>query len=324
MLRYIVRRLLISLPVLLGVSILSFVVMSLAPGNYLDRFRLDPTISQETMLKMERELGLDQPPVVQYFLWLGQVVRGNFGYSFQFRRPVFSLVWERAFATFLLSITSSAFAWGIGIFLGIFAALRQYKMSDQITSAIALFGLSIPNFFFALLFLYMAAKTRWFPIGGMLPVDSATMGTWELIGSYFWHVAGPAITLGFGSLAGVMRQMRGQLLDQLRQDYVEFAASKGMPRKVVIYKHALRNAINPLVTMFGYSLSGLLGGAVLTETVFAWPGMGRMVIQAINARDTYLVMATLLLSSIMLILGNLAADILLAAVDPRIRFRYHR
>ncbi len=323
MLKFILRRLIVSLPVLFGVSVLAFTVMSLAPGDYLDQFRLDPTISKSTLQALERDLGLDQPPVVQYFMWLGQVLRGNFGYSFQFRRPVFALVWERAFATLLLSITSIIFAWTIGIGLGIYSALRQYKLSDQITSVIAFIGLSIPNFFFALLFLYMAAKTKWFPIGGMLPVDSATMGTWQLIGSYFWHVTGPAVTLGFAGLAGVMRQMRGQLLDQLRQDYVEFASAKGMPRKVVIYKHALRNAINPLVTMFGYTLSGLLGGAVLTETVFAWPGMGRMVIQAINARDTYLVMAVLLLSSLMLILGNLIADILLAAVDPRIRLRFH-
>lgn len=280
-------------------------------------------MNPQTVKRLEVEFGFDKDPFTQYFIWLSQVVRGNWGYSFQYRQPVFNIVWTRLGATMLLSITTLLFAWGIGIPLGVYAALRQYSFKDQFTSVIAFIGLSIPNFFFALLFLYFASRTKLFPIGGMLSINSSQMNTWELIGDYLWHVAGPAITLGFSGLAGIMRQMRGQFLDQLHMDYVEFAKAKGMPRKVVVYKHALRNAINPLVTMFGYSLSGLLGGAVLTESVFGWPGMGRLVIQALNAQDLYLVMASLMVSSLMLIIGNLASDILLAAVDPRIRYRFH-
>jgi peptide/nickel transport system permease protein len=251
------------------------------------------------------------------------VVKGNWGYSFQFKQPVFNLIWQRLGATLLLSLTTLVFSWAIGIPLGIYAALKQYSFKDQLSSVIAFLGLSIPSFFFSLLFLYFASRTRLFPIGGMLSVNSSQMNTWELIVDYLWHVIGPAVTLGFSGLAGIMRQMRGQFLDQLHMDYVEFAKAKGMPRKVVFYKHALRNAINPLITIFGYSLSGLLGGAVLTETVFGWPGMGRLVIQALTAQDLYLVMASLMVSSLMLIIGNLAADILLALVDPRIRYRFH-
>lgn len=323
MLKFILRRLIISIPVLLGVSILSFLIISAAPGDFLDIFRLDPSMNPQTVKRLEVEFGFDKDPFTQYFIWLSQVVRGNWGYSFQYRQPVFNIVWTRLGATMLLSITTLLFAWGIGIPLGVYAALRQYSFKDQFTSVIAFIGLSIPNFFFALLFLYFASRTKLFPIGGMLSINSSQMNTWELIGDYLWHVAGPAITLGFSGLAGIMRQMRGQFLDQLHMDYVEFAKAKGMPRKVVVYKHALRNAINPLVTMFGYSLSGLLGGAVLTESVFGWPGMGRLVIQALNAQDLYLVMASLMVSSLMLIIGNLASDILLAAVDPRIRYRFH-
>ncbi|AKI97018.1 ABC transporter permease [Kosmotoga pacifica] len=321
MLKYILRRLILAVPVLLGVSVLSFFIISLAPGDFLDYYRLNPSISAEQVHTLEKQFGFDKPFVVQYFKWLGQVLKGNFGYSFVYHIPVFDLVWRRLGATLLLSISTMIFTWGIAIPLGIYSALHQYSISDQAFSFFAFIGISIPNFFFALLWLFMAAKTGWFPIGGIISLNYDDLSFWGKIGDYLWHVVGPVITLGTSGLAGLMRQMRGQLLDQLRQDYVLFARAKGMPEKNVIYKHALRNAINPIVTMFGYSLSGLLGGAVLTETVFGWPGMGRLVIEALTSQDLFLVMATLLLSSLLLITGNLIADMLLAWVDPRIRFR---
>lgn len=322
MFKYIARRLILALPVLLGVSFLSFLIINAAPGDFLDQFRMNPSYTPETIKTLEEKFGLDQPFIVQYGKWLFQVVQGNFGYSFQYHQPVYNIIWSRLGATLLLSITTLIISWAIGVSVGIYAALHQYKAGDQIASIVAFIGLSIPNFFFALLFLYFASKTGWFPIGGMTAMNHADMSFWGKFGDYLWHVAGPAITLGFSSLAGVMRQMRGQFLDQLGMDYVEFAKAKGMPEKVVIYKHALRNAINPLITMFGYTLSSLLGGAVLTETVFSWPGMGRLTIEALNSQDLYLVMASLLLSSLMLIIGNLSADLLLAATDPRVRKRF--
>jgi len=314
--------LILSIPVLLGVSFLSFIIIQAAPGDFLDQFRMNPTFSQESIRLLEEKFGLNDNFFVQYGKWLFQMVQGNWGHSFQYHQPVFSIIWTRVGATLLLSITTLILSWSIGISVGIFAALRQYRPGDQIASVVAFLGLSIPNFFFALLFLYFAAKTGWFPIGGIMSINSAEFGFWQTIGDYLWHVVGPAITLGFSGLAGVMRQMRGQFLDQMSMDYVEFARAKGMPRRTVVFGHALRNAINPLITMFGYALSSLLGGAVLTETVFSWPGMGRLTIEALNAQDLYLVMATLLLSSLMLIIGNLIADIFLAGVDPRVRKRF--
>jgi len=320
-LRYILRRLILAVPVLLGVSILSFIIISLAPGDFLDNYRLNPSISAEQVKLLEKQFGFDKPIIVQYFKWLGQVLKGNFGYSFVYHVPVFSIIWRRLGATVLLSISSMIFIWGIAIPLGIYSALHQYSFNDQLFSFLAFIGISIPNFFFALLWLYMSAKTGWFPIGGIISNNYDQFTWWQKILDYLWHVIGPVVTLGTSGLAGLMRQMRGQLLDQLRQDYVLFARAKGMPEDNVIYKHAVRNAINPIVTMFGYALAGLLGGAVLTETVFGWPGMGRLVIEALTAQDLFMVMASLLLSSLLLIAGNLVADLLLAWVDPRIRFR---
>lgn len=322
MIKYIVRRIILAVPVLFGVSIISFMIISAAPGDFLDVLRMNPAVGEETIKALERQFGLDKSPVVQYFLWLKEVLKGNFGYSFQFRRPVFELIWGRLGATLLLTITTMIFQWTIGVALGIFSALKRYTLADQILTVIAFIGISIPNFFFALLFLYFAAKTGWFPIGGIISKNFDQMNAFQKFFDYLYHVFGPMLTLGTAGLAGIMRQMRGQMLDQMNQDFVMFARAKGMPEKVVIFKHTLRNAINPLVTMFGYQISGLLGGAVLTETVFGWPGMGRLIIQALLAQDLYLVMASLLLSSLMLIIGNLVADILLAWVDPRIRYRF--
>jgi len=320
--KYIIRRLILAVPVLFGVSIISFMIISAAPGDFLDVLRMNPAVGEETIKSLEKQFGLDKNPVVQYFLWLKEVLKGNFGYSFQYRRPVFEIIWSRLGATLLLTITTMIFQWFIGVGLGIFSALKRYSLADQILTVIAFIGISIPNFFFALLFLYFAAKTGWFPIGGIISKNFDQMNVFQKFLDYLYHVFGPMLTLGTAGLAGVMRQMRGQMLDQMNQDFVMFARAKGMPEKVVIFKHTLRNAINPLVTMFGYQISGLLGGAVLTETVFGWPGMGRLIIQALLAQDLYLVMASLLLSSLMLIIGNLVADILLAWVDPRIRFRF--
>ena len=321
MLRYIVRRIILAIPVLLGVSILAFLVISAAPGDFLDQYRLNPSISKEKVEQMEKQFGFDKSVVVQYFNWLGQVVQGNFGYSFTYRIPVFNLIWGRLAATLALSISTMIFAWGIGIPLGIYSALHKYSFGDQTISFIAFIGISIPNFFFALLWLFMSAKTGWFPIGGYISTNFNDLSFFGKVGDLIWHLIGPMVTLGTASLAGIMRQMRGQLLDNLKMDFVTFARAKGMPERNVIRKHAIRNAINPIITMIGYTLAGLLGGAVLTESVFSWPGMGRLVIDALRQQDLFLVMASLLLSSLMLIIGNLIADILLAWVDPRIRFR---
>jgi len=320
LIKYIARRLIIMLPELWIITIIVFALIQLSPGTFLDQYKLDPSVSAETLKAMERELGLDKPAIVQYFYWLGKVVRGDFGYSFYYRRPVASLIGERLLGTFVLSLYSFVLSWIIGVVLGIVSALKKYTLTDKILTVIAFSGLALPGFFLALVLLYMAARTGWFPIGGMYSPETSRLDVWNAFKDIFWRMQLPAFTLTFGGFAGLMRYMRGSLLDVLNEDYVEFARAKGMPERVVIYKHALRNAINPLITMFGYSLSGLLSGAVITETIFSWPGLGRLTYQALLQKDYYVVMASTVIGTVLLVLGNLVGDILLAAVDPRIRY----
>lgn len=319
MIKYIARRLIIMLPELWIITIIVFALIQLSPGTFLDQYKLDPSVSQETLKAMEKELGLDKPAIVQYFYWLGKVVRGDFGYSFYYRRPVASLIGERLLGTFVLSLYSFVLSWIIGVVLGIVSALKKYTLTDKILTVVTFSGLALPGFFLALVLLYIAARTGW-PIGGMYSPETSRLDVWNAFKDIFWRMQLPAFTLTFGNFAGLMRYMRGSLLDVLNEDYVEFARAKGMPERVVIYKHALRNAINPLITMFGYSLSGLLSGAVITETIFSWPGLGRLTYQALLQKDYYVVMASTVIGTVLLVLGNLVGDILLAAVDPRIRY----
>lgn len=320
MLKYIARRLIIAIPELFVISFMVFMIMWAAPGDFLDQYRMDPSVSPEFLNALKKEYGLDKPPIVQFGIWLKNVITGNFGYSFYYRRPVSDLIWSRVFATIILSLSSFFFAWILGIITGIFSALKKYSIWDKILTIVAFSGIAIPGFFLALLLLYMAAKTGWFPISGMVSIGHDQMSTWERFKDIAWHLVLPTIALGFGSFAVLMRYMRGSLLDVLNEDYVTFARAKGLPERMVIYKHALRNAINPMVTFLGYSISGLLGGSVIIENIFAWPGMGRLVFQALIQQDIYVVMASAVISSVMLIVGNLIADILLALVDPRVRF----
>lgn len=307
------------IPELLIISLLVFLIMQAAPGDFLDQYRIDPTVSKEFIQALEKQYGLDKPVMTQYFLWLKGIFKGDFGYSFYYRRPVMDLIGERVLATLILSLYSFVISWIVGIVLGIVSALKKYSFWDKFLTVIAFTGIAIPGFFLALLLLYMAAKTGWLPVAGMYDVNHKSMTVWQGFKDIFWHMQLPAFTLTFGGFAGLMRYMRGSLLDVLNEDYVEFARAKGMPERVVIFKHAVRNAINPLITMFGFSLSSLLGGAVITETIFSWPGLGRLVYQALQQQDMYVVMASTVISVIMLVVGNLIGDILLAAVDPRIR-----
>ena len=319
MLKYIARRLIIAIPELLIISFMVFMIMEAAPGDFLDQYKLDPSMSKETLEAMRKELGLDQHPLVRYFKWLSGAVRGNFGYSFYYRRPVSKLIWERVAATLTLSLTSLTGSWILGVALGTFAALKKYSLADKILTVFAFSFIAVPSFFLGLLLLYLAARTGWFPIGGMISIDHNTMTTWQRFKDLLWHMTLPATALTLGSMAGLMRYMRGSLLDVLNEDYVTFARAKGMPERIVVFKHAMRNAINPMITFLGFSISGILGGSLFIENIFAWPGMGRLIYQALIQKDLYLVITSGLISAVLLVVGNLVADILLALVDPRVR-----
>ncbi|MCD6384707.1 ABC transporter permease [Candidatus Sumerlaeota bacterium] len=318
---YIIKRLLQAIPLLFAISLVTFFLINRTPGDYLARMRMNPQISEEVIEAEKRRLGLDNPHwYVRYGKWLKNVIlHQDFGYSFSTNQPVFTIIKERLFNTFILSASSIMFAWILSIPLGILSAVYQYRWVDKLCSAIAFFGLSIPDVFFALLMVLFAKITGWFPTGGMRSLNYEELSTVQKILDVAHHLVLPTIVLGTASMANYMRQMRGNLLDVLRLDYVTVARAKGLSEPVVILKHATRNAINPLITLFGYSFSVLLSGAFLVEVVFSYPGLGRTTIEALFAKDMYLVVAAVLMSSVMLIIGNLIADLILALSDPRIR-----
>lgn len=317
---FIARRLLNAVVLLVGVSLLSFWVIDLAPGDPLSPFD-DPSYPETLRQEMRAKFGFGKPFLERYGRWLERAaLHGDFGESLWYRQPVFSLIVPRLGATLLLALAAAVVAWGLAIPLGILSAVRQYSWWDKSASLVAFLGLSIPEVFLALLLVLFAARTGWFPIGGMRDLDWDTYSTAGKILDVLHHLALPALVLGSIPMAARMRQMRANLLDVLRLDYVTTARAKGLPERVVIWKHAVRNALNPLITLFGFTLATLLSGSFVVEVVFGWPGLGRLTLDAILKQDLFLVMASLLMASGMLILGNLIADLLLAAVDPRVRY----
>lgn len=320
MLRHIVRRLIQLIPLLLGVSILSFLIIQLSPGDFLAEIRLNPVVSQETVDQMRANFGLDRPLHVQYVRWLSNIIRGDFGYSFAYQVPVLWLINTRLLNTLLLNVVALVIAWLIAVPIGIRAATQQYSTTDNLLSLGAYIGISTPTFFSGLLLLFFAFKTGWLPIGGMTSLDYSLLPWWGKVLDVARHIIIPASVLAFLAVAGLMRQMRANLLEVLRQDYVKTARSKGLADRVVIYKHAVRNAINPLITIFGLELGGLLSGSAILENVVGWPGLGQLILDSVIRKDLYVVMGSLLIGGVTLVVGNLIADILLAVADPRIRY----
>ncbi|WP_293123617.1 ABC transporter permease [Microcoleus sp. bin38.metabat.b11b12b14.051] len=318
---YVVKRLLQALLTLFLASALCFAIIELAPGNYLDTLSQNPKISPETLKQLEQQFGLDKPAIVQYGLWLKQILtQGNFGTSFVYQRSVASLLWERVPATLLMAIASLLVTWAIALPLGIVAAVNQNRTVDRVLQVVSYTGQGFPSFITALLLLFFAQNTSpLFPVGGMTSIDHADLPWWGQILDYCWHLILPTVALSVTGFAGLQRLMRGQLLDVLRQDYIRTARAKGLPDNRVIYIHALRNAINPLVTLLGFEFASLLSGAFIAEFFFNWPGLGKLTLDAVNNQDLYLVMASLMMGATMLIVGNLFADLLLKAVDPRIK-----
>jgi len=319
---YVVKRILQAIPTLLLVSALSFFIAQLAPGDFLDTIRQKPEVSQETIKALEQQYGLDKPLLAQYFLWLKQIItQGNFGVSFAYsQRSVTSLLWERMGATLLLSIASLILTWAIALPLGIYSAVHYNKWGDRILRILTYFGQGFPTLITGLLFLFFAQITSpLFPVGGMTSIDHADLTPLGKIIDIGWHMILPTLVLSITGFAGLQRLMRGELLDVLRQDYIQTARAKGLPENRVIYVHALRNAVNPLITLLGFEFAGLLSGAFITDTFFTWPGLGRLVLQAVQSQDLYLTMASLMMGAVMLIVGNLLADLALKFVDPRIK-----
>jgi peptide/nickel transport system permease protein len=318
---YIVKRVFQALLTLLLASALSFLIIQLAPGDYVDTLRQNPKISPERIKELKLQFGLDKSWPEQYGLWLLRIItKGDFGTSFIYQRSVSSLLWERVPATLLMAIASLVITWAVAIPLGILAAVKQNRATDRILQVLSYAGQGFPSFITALFLLIFAQITSpLFPVGGMTSINNYEFSWLGKFLDTCWHMILPTIALSVTSFAGLQRITRGEMLDVLRQDYIQTARAKGLPEDRVIYVHALRNAINPLITLLGFELAGLLSGAFIAEFFFNWPGLGRLTLQAVQAQDLYLLMASLVMGAVLLIIGGLMADLLLKVADPRIR-----
>ena len=314
--RFIFKRILQVIPLLIIVSLISFFIIRLSPVDPLAELRLNPSISEETLQKEINRLNLDKPIIVQYFSWGKSFLKCDLGYTSAGEKVSVKLK-ERIPNTLLLTTIVIFLTWIVGIPLGIVAAINKESAFDRILTVLSSVGMAIPSFFFAILMLMFAVKTGWFPVGGLTSYNYNDMGFCEKLIDLTKHLVLPVIVLFAISLSGLQRQMRANMLEVLDSDYVKFARAKGLSEFKVIFKHALRNAVNPMITLLGFEFAGLLSGAALTEYVFQYPGLGRLILEAVMKSDINLVMASLMMGTIMLVLGNLIADILLMITDPR-------
>ena len=324
---YLVRRLLGAVPLVLGVATLVFFVVNLAPGDPV-QVLIGPGMRADVIEQMRADFGLDQPVHVRYVRWVAALVRGDFGYSFSHNRPVASVIGDMLPNTLLLSGLALGVAFAVGMLLGVVQAVRQHSLADSVLSVVALFFYSMPSFWLALMLILtfsLYARNVWdwplfFPPSGRVSVDHAFLSPWGRLTDRVMHLVLPVASLSLVLAAGVARYMRGSMLEVVRQDYVRTARAKGLPERRVVFRHALRNALLPIVTLLGLYLPVLFSGTVFIETVFAWPGMGKTIVDAIGTRDYPLVMACSFIFAVMVVAGNLVADVLYALVDPRIRY----
>jgi peptide/nickel transport system permease protein len=317
---YIIRRFIISIPLLLAMTFVTFLFIQIAPGNFFDTLKLNPQISEETIQRYESQYSLDKPILIQYINWLKGILRLDLGYSFFYNAPVIKIIKSRLLNTLLLTVSSLIFTWMVALPLGIWAAIKQNRFIDRALSLLSFIGLSSPSFFLALIFLYLATYLKILPLGGMRSVGFDDFSLPLKIIDIFKHLIIPVIVISVAGIASLQRIMRSSLLETLRKQYIITARAKGLSPRRILYIHALRNAINPLVTIFGYQFSSILSGAALVEIICNWPGLGQVMLVAVRAQDLFLVMASALMGGVMLITGNLLADILLAWLDPRIRY----
>ncbi len=313
--KYIIKRILIAIPVLIGITIIDYAIMCLA-GSPLEMLQ-GPRISEAAVQAREIALGLDQPFYVQYFVWLKQLLQGNMGYSISSYQPVSDMIMSHLGPTLLLMGTSLVVSLILAVPAGIFSAIHQYSKGDYTVVTLSFLGSSIPGFFLSLLLIYIfTVKLGWLPSSGM-----TTLGTEGGVADVARHMVMPVLVLAV-SLAGTnIRYIRSAVLEILQQDYLRTAKAKGIGRFKVIGKHALRNALIPIVTVIGMQIPMLFGGQVIIEQVFSWPGLGLMTMSAITSRDYPVIMGVCLLSAVVVLVANLVTDILYALVDPTIQLQ---
>jgi len=320
--RYILKRLLLMIPVLLGITVISFGVMKLAPGDPVSLVTdLNPNMNKEAMERIRAYYGLDEPAYVQYAKWLKNMLMLDFGTSFSpDSRPVIDKIVERIPITLLINVLSMILILAVAIPLGVMSAVKQNSFFDKGTTVFVFIGFAIPTFWLALLLMILfGVKLEWLPISGLRSLTYAELSAPEKVLDLAQHLILPVFVSSFGGLAGMSRYMRSNMLEVIRQDYITTARAKGLDERTVIFKHALRNALLPVITLLGLSVPGLIGGSVIFETIFAIPGMGQLFYQAVMSRDYPTVMGILVIGAVLTLVGNLLADVMYSVADPRIR-----
>jgi peptide/nickel transport system permease protein len=315
---FVLRRLFQLFITLVGISIISWIIITQAPGSPI-ALTMDPKVSPKIIEQMMKNYDLDKPIYQQYALWLKKLFTGKL-YSFKDGRPVMEKIGERIWNTLFLNAVATLIIFSLAIPLGVFSARRQYSFLDNLGTFGAYLGISIPSFWLAYLLILATVKLFGYPVLGMRSFVTEDFTTMEIVMDRLWHLMLPSIILAIGGIAGLSRYTRSSMLEVVRQDYVRTAKAKGLPEETVFYKHALRNALLPIITIFGFLIPDLIGGSIIMESVFAWPGIGRLSYQAVLARDYPVVMTILTISAVLTLIGNFLADILYAVVDPRIRY----
>jgi peptide/nickel transport system permease protein len=315
-LQFVLKRLLLAIPTLLGVTVLTFILLHLAPGN-LAQTLAGENATPAQVSRITHELGLDRPVYEQYEIWLAKLVRGDLGFSYRRQASVLSLISERIGRTLLLMGSALALSIVVAVPLGVYQAFRRNSFFDRAASAVVFVAWSMPTFWFGtILIALFAVQLRWFPVGGLQTIDTASFD-WP---SRLAHLVLPAATLALVSLAGWSRYIRGSMVEQLQEDYARTARAKGLPARSVLFRHTLRNALIPFITLLGGTVPALFGGAVITEQIFAYPGMGQLFWQSATDRDYFTLLGMTVFTALLVILGNLLADVLYGVVDPRVRY----
>lgn len=325
MLSYLARRLAGLVPVFFGITIISFFVIHLAPGKPTDiQTSLNPKVSYEARIRMEKLYGLDKPIPVQYLSWVRRFVLLDFGRSYVDDRPVSEKIAERIPITLLINISSLVLIFLVGIPIGILSAAKRNSLADRLTTVFVFLGFSTPQFWLALLLMSVFGITlNWLPVSGIKSLDFEYLGMTAKFLDVVRHLILPVSIAAFGGLAGISRYTRSSMIGVIRQDYIRTARAKGLPEGKVIFKHALKNALLPVITVTGLAVPALIGGSVIFESIFAIPGMGRLFYESVMARDYPTIMGVLSIGAILTLLGNLLADIAYSYADPRIRVLRH-
>ncbi len=322
MLSYIIKRIIGIIPLLIGITIISFLVIHLAPGKPTElMLQMNPKAALEAQEKLDKIFGLDRPLHIQYLTWLKDFFRFDFGVSFIDGRPVRDKIFERMPITILINVLALLVIFIFSIPIGIKSAIRRGSFFDRSITIFVFLGFAAPGFWLALILMDLfSVRLGWFPVSGITSLDFENFSHLGKIADVAHHLILPIFVASIGGLAGVSRYMRQSMLNIIHQDYIRTARAKGLSERLVIYRHALRNALLPIITILGLSVPGLISGSVIFESVFSIPGMGKLMVDAVFARDYYTIMGGLVLSALLTLIGNLLADITYAYIDPRIRY----